>query len=78
MVWSDIIVPVERSAQVVMARCADCLVFWPLLAREPFLVCFFLLGMDLLSYRIRDALLWWKIFVKAVHWMNWTHVAGCP
>ena len=29
MVWSDIIVPVQRGFQVVMARCADC---WVLLA----------------------------------------------
>ena len=27
MVWSDIIVAVQRGSQVVMARCADCLVF---------------------------------------------------
>ena len=27
MVWSDIIVPVQRGSQVVMARCADCLVY---------------------------------------------------
>ena len=28
MVRSDIIVPVQRGSQVVMARCADCLVYW--------------------------------------------------
>ena len=28
MVQSDIIVPVQRGSQVVMARCADCLVYW--------------------------------------------------
>ena len=27
MVRSDIIVPVQRGSQVVMARCADCLVY---------------------------------------------------
>ena len=40
---------------------------WPRLDREPFLVCRFLPGMDLLSYRIWDALLWWSTFAKEAH-----------
>ena len=34
------------------------------------MVCLFLPGMDLLSYRIGDALLSWRTFVKAAHGMN--------
>ena len=67
VVQSDIIVPVQ-SRDGALRRLLGFI--WPRLARGPFLVCLLLPGIDLSSYRIRDALLWCRTFVKAAHGMN--------
>ena len=70
VVRSDIIVPVQRASQVVMARCADCLVYLASVGPRAILGLPFFARYGLVAYRIRDALLWWRTFVKAAHGMN--------
>ena len=70
VVRSDIIVPVQRGSQVVMARCADCLVYLASVGPRAILGLPFFARYGLVFLSDPGCFALWRTFVKAAHGMN--------